>query len=446
MAKKLKIIFLGGIGEIGKNLTVFEYGDDIMILDAGMSFPNSEEMPGIDYVIPDFSYLTQNKEKIRGIVLTHGHEDHIGAVPYILDRFDIPVYGSNLTLALLDHKLKERKMNNCTLNVVDNADIVKLGVFKVEFIQVTHSIAGAFALAIETPKGIIFHTGDFKIDHTPIDKHCTDLGRIAELGQKGVLLLMQDSTNVERPGFSMSEKNVGLSLDNIFAQNIKKRLIVATFASNVHRVQQIINCALKYNRKIAFSGRSMINVAEIASKIKELSFPIDQIVEIEKSNKVPYDRLCIITTGTQGEPESALTRMSNSDFKKVNINESDTVVMSSSPIPGNEKMIYTVINNLYRKGADVIYKALADVHVSGHACQEELKLIFSLIKPKYFIPVHGEYRHLKQHIALAKNLGIPEANTLIPELGSVIGVDKGGLTRIEMVQAGNVFKIGRAHV
>ena len=438
----LRMVILGGCGEIGKNMTAFEYGDSIIIVDAGLSFPNSAEMPGIDYVIPDYAYLTQNRRKIKGLVVTHGHEDHIGAIPFMLKELNVPVYGSSLALAIIQHKLIEHGINKPDLNDMSNGDKVKLGCFEVEFIRVTHSIAGAFALAITTPVGMVFHTGDFKIDHTPIDGRPTDLARIAEIGRKGVLLMLQDSTNVERSGYSMSEKNVGISLDNIFAQNSHKRLIVATFASNVHRVQQIINCAVKYGRKIAFCGRSMINIANIASRVKELSYPMDAIVEIEKIGKIPYDKLCIISTGTQGEPESALTRMSNSESKTVHISETDTVIFSSSPIPGNESLIYGVINNLYRQGADVIYKALAEVHVSGHACQEELKLMLSLVRPTYFIPVHGEFRHLKQHVALASNLGIDPANMLIPENGNVIEIRRNGLRRGESVPAGSILLDG----
>ncbi|MFW5780439.1 MAG: ribonuclease J, partial [Bacillota bacterium] len=402
MAKKqnkLKVIFLGGVGEIGKNMTLLEYGDHILVIDAGMSFP-TEQMPGIDYVIPDYNYLTQNKEKVCGIIVTHGHEDHIGALPFLLKEINVPIYGSNLALALLQHKLDEAKIKNIKTNIVSDSDTINSGCFNVEFIQVNHSIAGAYALSIKTPKGTILFSGDFKIDHTPIDKKPINLTRMAEIGKKGVLLLMMDSTNVERDGFSMSEINVYRNLDDIFSDNIGKRIIVATFASNIHRVQQIINCALKHNRKVAFSGRSMIKIAEIAHSLGELKYPSDKIVDISKIDKIPYDKLCIVSTGTQGEPMSALTRMSQNEFKKVVISEKDTVILSASAIPGNEKLVYNVINNLYKMGADVIYQSLSDVHVSGHACKEELKIMFSLIKPKFFMPIHGEYRHLKQHVQL----------------------------------------------
>ncbi len=441
---KLKLIFLGGVGEIGKNMYALEYGDHILVVDSGMSFPDSELMPGIDYVIPDYNYLVANKSKIRGIVLTHGHEDHIGALPFLLKEIEAPLYGSNLTLALVEHKLKEHKIRGVKTYVAKDREAFTIGCFRVEFVRVTHSIAGAFALSIETPQGVVFFTGDFKIDHTPVDGKTIDLARIAEIGTRGVLLMLQDSTNVERDGFSMSERRVGQSLENIFSQNMHKRLIIATFASNIHRVQQIINCALKYNRKIAFSGRSMINIAEIAAKIKELNYPADSVVDIEKIGGIPYDRLCIISTGTQGEQDSALARMAQDDFKRVTISSTDTVVLSSSPIPGNEKGIYKVINNLCRKGADVIYQSLTDVHVSGHACREELKMMMALVKPKYFIPIHGEYRHLKQHAELGMRMGIPKANILIPELGNVIEVSKAGLKKLEPVRAGSVMLDGSA--
>lgn len=440
---KLKIIFLGGVGEIGKNMTALQYGDDIIVVDAGLSFPNTEEMPGIDYVIPDFGFLAQNKDKVRGVMITHGHEDHIGALPFLMRELRCPVYGSSLTLGLVEHKLKEHRLSDkVKRKVIKDCEVVEAGCFKVEFVRVTHSIAGSYALSITTPKGVVFFTGDFKIDHTPIDFRPIDLNRIAAIGNAGVLLMLQDSTNVERPGFSMSEKNVGKSLDTIFAQNTNKRMIIATFASNVHRVQQIINCALKYNRKIAFSGRSMINIAEIAHNLKVLNYPLDKIVDIEKTDGIPYDRLCIITTGTQGEPESALTRMAQDDFKKISINSKDTVVLSSSPIPGNEKLIYNVINNLCKRGAYVVYESLSEVHVSGHACREELKMMMSLLKPRFFIPIHGEYRHLQKHKYLAMEMGIPEGNILIPELGFQVEVGKKGLTRLENVHAGAVMLDG----
>jgi ribonuclease J len=442
LTKEIKLLFLGGIGEIGKNMTVLEYENDMLIIDAGLSFPSSDEMPGIDYVIPDYTYLIQNKEKIKGIILTHGHEDHIGALPYLLKDINVPVYGSNLTIALVQHKLTEQKIENVKLNKVLPSDIVTLGNLTIEFIRVTHSIAGCFAIAITTPKGVVFFTGDFKIDQTPIDGKRSDLARIAELGTKGVLLMLQDSTNVERDGYTMSERTVGENLDQIFAANVTKRILVATFASNIHRIQQIINCAIKYGRRIAFSGRSMENIAKIAANIKELNYPFSSIVDIDKISAVPIDKLCIITTGTQGEPESALSRMSMNDFKKVSINANDTIIISASSIPGNEKMIYKLINNLSRLGADVLYDSLRAVHVSGHACREELKMMLALVRPNFFIPMHGEYRHLKKHVELAELMGVPKENTKIPELGRIYGVSRAQIVAREKVQSGNIMLDG----
>lgn len=446
MAKKLRIAFLGGVGEIGKNMTVFEYGEDIIIVDSGLSFPSIDETPGIDFIIPDYSYLLDKKDKVRGIFITHGHEDHIGALPYILKDINVPVFASNLAVGLISHKLNEAKLTDRKLIVADENEVIEAGRFKVEFVRVTHSTAGSFALSITTPKGVVFVTGDFKIDHTPIDHKCIDFAKIADIGKKGVLLLMQDSTNVERPGYSMSESNVSKALDQQFEINKDKRIIVATFASNVHRVQQIIDCAVRHRRRVAFSGRSLINVVEIARTIGELRYKDDDIIELAEVNKVPFDRVCIISTGTQGEPYSALTRMSNDDFKKVAINELDCVMFSSSPIPGNEKMIYSVINNLSKKGARVVYKALSEIHVSGHACQEELKLMFRLINPQYFIPIHGEYRHLKEHKELAMSLGMPEDRIFIPQLGNYIEVDKSGIKSLCNVQSGNMLLDGSTAV
>ncbi|MDR2266558.1 MAG: ribonuclease J [Christensenellaceae bacterium] len=442
MTKEVKLVFLGGIGEIGKNMTALEYNDTIIVIDAGLSFPNSEEMPGIDYLIPDFNYLVQHKEKVKGFVLTHGHEDHIGALPYVVKDVVAPVYGSNLTIALLQHKLNEQQITGIETNIVTDRSVVNIGCFAVEFIRVTHSIAGSFAVSITTPKGVIFFTGDFKIDHTPIDGRRIDLARISEIGTSGILLMLQDSTNVERDGFSMSERNVGENLDQIFAQNQTKRLIVATFSSNIHRVQQIINCAIKYNRRIAFSGRSMETIAKIGAQIKELTYPQASIVDIDKISSIPGDTLCIITTGTQGEPESALSRMSLNEFKRVSIGSNDTIILSASTIPGNEKMIYKLINNLSRLGADVLYESLRAVHVSGHACREELKMMLALARPTYFIPVHGEYRHLKKHAELAEMMGVPKANIVIPEAGQIYGVSKSGIIKRELIQAGNIMLDG----
>lgn len=442
MAKRVRIAFLGGVGEIGKNMTAIEYGEDIIVVDAGLSFPNLEETPGIDYVIPDYSYLKSNASKVRGVFVTHGHEDHIGALQFFLKDINVPVYGSKLALGLLNSKLIEAKFKNAKLISVEDRQVITVGKFSVEFIRMTHSIAGSYAMSITTPKGVIFMTGDFKIDHTPIDGKTTDLARISEIGTKGVLLLMMDSTNVERNGYSMSERSVSKALSAQFDLNKDKRIIVATFASNVHRVQQIIDCAVQHNRRVAFSGRSMIKIVEIAKTLGELKYDDDIVIDIDKVNKVPYDRLCIISTGTQGEPMSALTRMSNDEFKKVTINELDTVMLSSSPIPGNERLIYNVINNLCRKGANVIYQALSEIHTSGHACKEELKLMMSLLKPTYFIPVHGEYRHLKLHKDLAVEMGIPEGNIMLPSLGCTIEVDRDGLRKGNSVPSGNFMLDG----
>ena len=444
MAKTFKIVFLGGIGEIGKNMTVIEYGNDIMIIDAGLSFPGYN-MPGIDYIIPDISYLKSNREKIRGVVLTHGHEDHIGSLLYLLkDIPGIPVYGTRLTIALCQHKFKEGKVADNTLFSVSEGDTINIGAFKIEFIKATHSIAGACHLAIETPIGMIFHTGDYKFDYTPIDGKMTDLGRLAALGNKGVLLMLGESTNVEKEGHSMSEKNVGQSLDFVFSENTDKRLIIATFASNIYRIQQIIDLAVKYERKVAFSGRSMINIAEMAFKIGELKFEHIDIVDIDKIKRYPHEKTVILCTGGQGEPMSALSRMSTGEFEKVVVGARDTVVLSSSPIPGNEKNVFSVVNNLYRLGANVIYEALHEVHASGHAYTEELKLMLSLIKPKFFIPVHGEYRHLKKHGFLAESLGLSKENIFVPEAGSTFVVQKNAIKAGPNVQAGNIYVDGYA--
>ncbi len=435
-ANNLKIRFLGGVGEIGKNMTAFEFGNDIVIVDVGLTFPTMD-MPGIDIVIPDTSFIIQNKQKIRGIVLTHGHEDHIGGLPYLLKELNVPVYGTKLTLTLAENKLREQNVKGVKLNCVKAGAKIKLGCFSVEFINVNHSIAGSCALAITTPVGVIVHSGDFKVDLTPINGDIVDITRFSEIGKKGVLLFMCESTNVERSGYSMSESVVGETLDKIFSENIKRRLIIATFASNVYRVQQIINLAVKYKRKVAFSGRSMINVAETASKIGEMNIPEGLIVDIERIKNIHDKDLVIISTGSQGEPMSALTRMASDDFNHVKIDSNDTIVISASPIPGNERSIYNVINNLYRKGAEVIYDDLNSIHVSGHACQEELKILHSLLKPKFFIPIHGEYRHLKKHCILAKDLGMRESNMLICDIGDTVELSSKSMKRGEQFQAGS---------
>ena len=440
---KLKIGFLGGVGEIGKNMTVLEFGDDIIIVDCGLTFPNFEETPGIEAVIPDYTYILENKNKVKGIFVTHGHEDHIGGLPYLLKEIKVPVYASNIALGILESKLSEAKVKNIKMYTVSNRSVFEVGNFKIEFIRVTHSIAGSYALSITTPKGVIVMTGDFKIDHTPIDGQNTDLTRLAEIGNKGVLLLMMDSTNVERPGYSMSEKNVYKALEAQFEINKDKRIIVSTFASNIHRVQQIINVAISHGRKICFLGRSMIKIAEIAKDLGELKYNYDYILEPNELEDVPYDRLCIICTGTQGEPRAALTRMSKDDFKGVKISDIDTVLFSASAIPGNERTIYDVINELSKRGAEVVYQALAEIHVSGHSCQEELKLMFALLKPKYFIPMHGEYRHLLKHKELAIDMGVLPNNIYLPDIGCQIEIEKRGIKVLSKIKSGEFFVDGK---
>lgn len=436
--KTLKVRFLGGVGEIGKNMTALEYDKDIIIIDAGISFPGTN-MPGIDLVMPDISYLTENKNKIKGIVITHGHEDHIGSLPYLLKEIDAPVFGTKLTLTLIENKIKEHRLNNVKLNCVKPSSVIKIGCFTVEFINVNHSIAGAVALSIITPVGVVFHSGDFKIDYTPVNGETMDLTRIAEIGKKGVLLMLAESTNIEIEGNTLSEKVVKDTLDHVFGDNVSRRLIVATFASNVHRLQQILELALKYKRKVVFSGRSMLNIADAASKIGELDFPSDLIVDVEKIKNYKDSEICIISTGTQGEPMSALTRMASGEFNKVVIGNNDTVVISASVIPGNERMIYTVINNLYKLGAEVIYESLEPIHVSGHACKGELRVLHSLVKPRFFIPVHGEYRHLKKHALLAESLGMKESNIAIAEIGDTIEFTSDSMRRGERFPAGSLF-------
>jgi ribonuclease J len=413
----LRVIPLGGLNEIGKNMTILEYNDEMLIIDCGISFPD-DEMYGIDIVLPDFSYLKKNAAKIRGIVITHGHEDHIGAIPYFLKNFDVPIYGTRLPLGLVNNKLKEHGLKG-KLNVIKAGDTIKLGNFKVEAIRTTHSIADAICLSIETPVGVVFHTGDFKIDYTPLDGEPIDFHRLAEIGNKGVLLLMADSTNATRPGFTASERTVGRALENIFRDS-KSRIIIATFSSNVHRVQRIIDNAVKFDRKVAISGRSMVNVANLSMELGYLKVPAGTLVDINKIKGIPDKNLVIITTGSQGEPMSALSRMAAAEHKAVQIKKGDMVILSSSPIPGNEKTVSNVVNRLYEKGAEVIYSDIADIHVSGHACEEELKLFHVLLKPKFFVPVHGEYRHLRAHAALAENLRMDAKDIFILKNGNVL--------------------------
>ena len=439
--KNLKVIFLGGVGEIGKNMTAFEYGDEIIVVDAGLAFPTAD-MPGVDLVIPDVTYLRQNKDKVKGLILTHGHEDHIGAVPYILREFKIPVYGTKLTLGMVEHKLQEQHIPDAELIPISNKSVVRLGKFVCEFVHVSHSVAGSVAVSITTPVGVVFVTGDFKVDYTPLGGEIMDLNRIAEIGKKGVLLLLSESTNVEREGYTMSESVVAASIDRIFMEARDRRIIIATFASNVDRLQQIIDIAVKYKRKVAISGRSMLNNIEIAKKVGAINYNEKIIVDIDKINGIPDKNLLILSTGTQGEPMSALTRMANGGFNKVKIGKNDTIIISGSTIPGNEKDVYSVINNLYRLGAQVIYDKIAAIHVSGHACREELKLIHTLLKPKFFIPVHGEYRHLKQHADLAHMLGMSYDNMVIPDIGDIVAVTGRKIAKAGTARGGGVLVDG----
>lgn len=438
-AKKLKIIPLGGVGEIGKNMTVIEYGSDIIIVDCGMSFPD-EEMPGIDVVIPDMTYIEKNAANVRGILITHGHEDHIGAVPYALQKLNVPVYATKLTIALIEQKLTEIKVDHADLNCVSPGDTIRLGCFSVEFIKTSHSIAGACALAINTPIGTLIHTGDFKVDYTPIDGEPIDIARLAYYGSRGVLALMSDSTNVENEGHTPSEWGIGKTFEHCF-DKAKGRVIVATFASNIYRIQQIADVAISFGRVVCFQGRSMVKIAEIAKELGYLQLPDESVVEVGQLKKYRDDQICVITTGSQGEPMSGLFRMANSSHK-VNVGKGDMVIISASSIPGNEKSVGRVINQLYQHGAKVIYERMADVHVSGHACKEELKLMLTLTKPKFFIPVHGEARHLYQHKELAEELGIPEEDIFVTEIGDVVELTRNKGRIAGSVTAGSVMVDG----
>lgn len=439
--KRLRIIPLGGIWEIGKNLTVFETDNDIIIVDCGMAFPDSD-MPGIDAVIPDMTYLVENRSKIRGLFLTHGHEDHIGAIPYLLKEINVPIFGTKFTLGLVKKKLEEEGLDgSAKLQVMNQGEMVMKGDFCIEFIRTNHSIVDACALAIITPCGIVIHTGDFKVDYTPIEGAPIDLMRFAELGEKGVLLLMADSTNAEKKGFTMSERTVGGTFEELFART-RGRIIVATFSSNVSRVQQIINTAAKFDRKCVICGRSMVNVIDVAIELGYMQSTEDVLIDIEDIDKYPPEKIVIITTGSQGEPMSALTRMAVSAHRQIDIVPGDTVIISASPIPGNEKPISKMIDELFKRGANVIYKSLAEVHVSGHACEEELKLIQTIVKPKYFCPVHGEYRQLVRHKNIAVSVGVPEENCFILENGRVLEFCGETVRCDEMVHAGNVLVDG----
>jgi ribonuclease J len=438
---KVRIIPLGGLGEIGKNITAIEYKDEIIVIDCGISFPE-EDMYGVDLVIPDVTFLLNNKDKVKGIFLTHGHEDHIGSLPYVLKQINVPLYGTRLTLGLVELKLKEHNiLSDCELNVVEPGDTIPLENIKVEFIRNSHSIAGSCSLCIHTPIGRIVHTGDFKIDYTPIDGKMMDLERFARLGSEGVLLLMADSTNVERPGYTVSERVIGETFDKAFAK-ARGRVIVATFASNIHRMQQIVDASLQYGRKVAFSGRSMEKVSQVAMELGYLHIPEGHNIGVDEIHKYPNEKVTVITTGSQGEPMSALARMSTSTHKILKVEPGDLFIISASPIPGNEKFISRVINALFKKGAEVIYDALDEVHVSGHARQEELKLMHSLVKPKFFLPVHGEYRHLRHHAALAQKLGMDEANTIIIETGEVLEVTTDEIKKAGRVPSGAVMVDG----
>ena len=415
---KLRIIPLGGIGEIGKNMTAFEYGDDIVVVDCGSVFPR-QDMLGIDLVIPDVTYLTNNRERLRAYLITHGHEDHIGALPYVFPNAPAPIYGTKLTCALIRGKLTEHNISSVQYNVIKPLDTVSIGAFTVQFIKVSHSIAGAVAMAITCPAGTVIMTGDFKIDYTPIDGEVTDLNTLAAWGTRGVLALLADSTNIERAGYTMSERKIGETFHSLF-KDATGRIIIAMFASNLHRIQQVVDNCIEFGRKICFVGRSMVNVTRLAMEIGELKIPQDVYIEIGDLDCYDDNEIVVLTTGSQGEPMSGLTRMANSEHRKLQIREGDTVIISASPIPGNELMVSHIIDQLYKCGATVIYNRIADVHVSGHACQEELKLVHTLVKPKYFIPVHGEYRMLHRHAQMAMELGMPEDNVIILELGQAL--------------------------
>lgn len=437
---KLRIIPLGGVDEIGKNMTVFEYDRDIIVVDCGSMFPK-DDMLGIDLVIPDASYLVANKERVRGYVFTHGHEDHIGAVPYVVSQVPAPLYGSRLTLALIENKLREHYVSGVPLNTVEARQVIQLGCFTVRFIKVNHSIPGAFALAITCPIGTVVCSGDFKVDYTPIDGEVTDLTTLAAIGSKGVLALLCESTNIERPGYTMSERKVA---DTFYEQinNARGRVIIAMFSSNVFRLQQVVDCAVHYHRKVCFVGRSMVNVTAVAMELGELRIPDGSLIDIDDLDKYRDDELVVLTTGSQGEPMSGLTRMAFSEHRKLQIKQSDKIIISASPIPGNEVFVSRVINQLYRCGAEVIYDAMAEVHVSGHACQEEIKLMHTLVKPKYLIPVHGEYRMLWQHGELAESMGMPRQNIILPEIGQVIELGASGVSIAGEVPTGTVLVDG----
>lgn len=438
----VRFMALGGLNEIGKNLYVYECANDMFIIDCGLAFPD-EEMLGVDLVVPDFTYLEKNRERFRGIIITHGHEDHIGAIPYLLKKINVPIYGTRLTLGMVEGKLREHGlMAQASLNVVEPRQNVKMGCMSVEFIRVNHSIPDSCALAIHTPAGVIVHTGDFKVDYTPIEGGIIDLARFGELGNRGVLALMSESTNVERPGYTKSERSVGESFKGLFSRAEGKRIIIATFSSNIHRIQQIIDEAVKHGRKVAVSGRSMVNVMSTAAELNYIKVPDNTIIDIEDVNTVDPEDLVIITTGSQGEPLSALSRMSSGDHRQVTITPNDFIIISANPIPGNEKLVTKVVNELMKQGAEVIYEGMYEVHVSGHACQEELKMMISLTRPKFFVPIHGEYKHLKKHVKLAMDMGIPENRTFIADLGDVLETDGVDMKLAGTVPSGRVMVDG----
>ena len=437
----IKIIPLGGLEEIGKNITAFEYKDEIVVIDCGLAFPD-EDLYGIDLVIPDVTYLIKNKDKVKGFFITHGHEDHIGALPYVLKQINAPIYGTKLTLGLIEIKLKEHNiLSDCSLNIIEPGELIKLNEINIEFIRNNHSIPDSCSIALHTPVGVIVHTGDFKVDFTPVDEKIMDLQRYAELGKKGVLLLMAESTNCLHKGFTMSEKTVGETLDNLFSK-ATGRVIVSTFASNVHRLQQISNSSIKNNRKIAFSGRSMEKISEVAIDLGYLFIPEDMIISLDEIKNYPHDKITIVTTGSQGESMAALTRIAASTHRQIQIEDGDTVIISATPIPGNEKAVSNVINDLIEKGANVIYKAIEDIHVSGHACEQELRLIQALLKPKFFIPVHGEYKHLSKHAKIAQSMGVDKSNTFILRTGDVFELSRNKATVTGKVPFGRVLVDG----
>lgn len=439
----VKVYFLGGLNEIGKNFTLFECGDDMIIVDCGLAFPD-EELPGVDAVIPDFTFVEKNMDRIRGIVITHGHEDHIGSLPYLLKKIRVPVYGTALTIALIENKLKEHNLGHVRLQVTPAGSHIQLGCFDVELIHVNHSISDAVGLALHTPAGVIVHTGDFKIDFTPTQGGMIDLARFAKLGEEGVLMLMADSTNAERPGYTQTEQKVNATFEAMFAraEANHKRLIIATFASNISRVQQIINCAAQYGRKVALSGRSMVNVMSIASELGYLDVPDGLLIDLNMISRYQKDQIVLITTGSQGEPMSALTRMAFDDHRQVAVGEDDMIIISARPIPGNEKTVGTVVDELLKRGCDVVYESMYEVHVSGHACQEELKIIQALTKPKYFIPVHGEQKHLRKHAGVAMSMGMPPENIFIGDIGNAVEINEAYMKQLPDVPAGAVMVDG----